>query len=125
MDLVAIKSACPVSAQRIVAVLEQMEGDELMQDTLLDHHGQYKGVEVQQWVSQHRLGNDYWRIKVFSVGDHNSPLKYRIIYAYILPNSFDPKGSFLVLGIVHRSEFNYEHDNRYTQRFHEDMERYS
>ena len=100
---------------RILAVIEQMKADETLQERLTVHDNEQDGLNIQKWCEQQGLGNNLWRIKMWSTG---TLLKYRIIYAYEQISNFNHQAKFHILAIVDRNEFDYEseHDNPISAR---------
>lgn len=95
---------------RIAFVLESMESDEEMQQRLLEHNEEEDGgINFQKWITQHKLGNDLWRVKLWSGPDL---VRYRIIYAYEKVSQSNVQARFHVLAIVDRDKFDYEPEDK-------------
>lgn len=92
---------------RILAVIEQMKAQDHVQDRMLMHDNCDDGIHFEKWASQHRLGRNLWRAKIFSCG---GTLGFRIIYAYERTTSINPTARFHILAVVDRDEFDYEHE---------------
>lgn len=107
------------AAIQILAIIEQIEADPVLQDRLLDKKYSEECLEFMRWVEQYRKGNDLYRIKGWDLDDFTL-IPYRIIYAY-----YPLQQSYVLLGIVPRGEFNYEQSNSYTQRILRDYEELS
>ncbi len=105
-DLRELCQTDPVSAGRIVALLEQISGDQGLLESLTDHDFGVRGSEdfhVSRWQRQWRQGHDLWRLKVWDLDQ--AGVRYRIIYAY-LPG----KRNYYVLAIAPR-DFDYDEDH--------------
>ena len=95
---------------RIAFILEAMETDEDMQKRLLKHsNDECGGVNFKKWLAQHKLGNDLWRVKLWSGPEL---VGYRIIYAYEKTDQNHNQSRFHVLAIVDRNDFNYEDEHQ-------------
>lgn len=102
-DLLALRQTEPQTAGRILALLEQIEGDQRLLDNLTVHNFGASGTEqfhVSRWQEQWRQGRDLWRLKAWNL--ERQGLRYRIVYAY-LPG----KQKYFVLAIAPR-EFDYD-----------------
>lgn len=110
-DLETLWETEPQVAGRILALLEQLEGDPDLLDRLTQHdYGAYHSADfhVSKWHEQWRKGRDLWRLKVWDLEE--SGLRYRVIYA------FEPgKLHYHVLAIVPR-EFNYDANHPISRR---------
>ena len=110
-DLLALRDSEPQAAGRILALLEQLEGDPDLLDRLTQHdYGAYGSADfhVSKWQEQWRKGRDLWRFKVWDLEEKG--LHYRIVYA------FEPrKQHYHVLAIVPR-EFDYDEKHPISQR---------
>lgn len=101
----------PVAAARIVALLEELEGDPNLLDRLTqqDFGGNRSAdFHVSKWLEHWRNGKDLWRLKIWDL--ESQGLRYRIVYAFI-----PRKRDYYVLGFVPR-EFNYAPDHPFTRR---------
>lgn len=110
-DLEALYEADPDAAAEIVTMLEEIEGDQKLLSSLLDHgfnHATEPLFNVTKFVECWRKGEDIWRIR--SMDFRTAAPKYRVLYAY-LPTS----RAFHVLGVVPRS-FNYDAADPFTKR---------
>jgi hypothetical protein len=111
-DLLALRKSEPRAAGRILALLEQLEGDFDLLDRLTQHDfGAYGSADfhVSKWQEQWRKGRDLWRLKVWDLEDKG--LRHRIVYAFI-----PSKKHYHVLAITPRRDFNYEECDPITQR---------
>lgn len=110
-DLLALRAKEPQAAGRILAILEQLEGDPDLLDRLTQHdYGAYGSADfhVSKWLEQWRKGRDLWRLKVWDLEEKG--LRHRIVYA------FEPgKQHYHVLAIAPR-EFNYDEKHPIAQR---------
>ena len=110
-DLLALRDSEPQAAGRILALLEQLEGDPDLLDRLTQHdYGAYGSADfhVSKWQEQWRKGRDLWRLKVWGLEEKG--LYYRIVYA------FEPrKQHYHILAIAPR-EFDYDADHPIGQR---------
>lgn len=99
---------------RVVALLEQMQCDADLQGRMLDRvtDDPDELIDIMRWVEQYNKGNDLYRLKIWEA-DHSKSLPYRVIYAYL---PYDHLINFVVLGVIHRKDFNYEPDNEFTRR---------
>ena len=101
----------PKAAARISVILEELEGNQDLQDRLTQHDfGNHRSADfhVSKWLDQWNKGKDLWRLKVWDLEDKG--LKYRVVYAF-LPR----KSQYHVLGIVSR-EFNYDPRHELSRR---------
>lgn len=107
-DLLALRVSEPQAAGRILALLEQLEGDPDLLDRLTQHDYSSADIHVSRWQSQWRKGRNLWRLKVWDL--ESKGIHYRIIYA------FEPKKQhYHVLAIAPR-EFDYDADHPIGQR---------
>ena len=110
-DLRALRKTEPQAAARIVALLEQLEGDPDLLDRLTQHDYGAHGLadfHVSKWQAQWQKGRDLWRLKVWDLEEKG--LRHRIVYA------FDSrKLHYHVLAIAPR-EFNYDEIHPIGQR---------
>jgi hypothetical protein len=110
-DLLALREREPEAAGRILALLEQLEGDADLLDRLTQHDfGAYHSEDfhVSKWQDQWRKGRDLWRLKVWDLEDKG--LRYRIVYA------FQPrKHHYHILAIAPR-EFDYDENHPISRR---------
>lgn len=110
-DLLALRDSEPQAAGRILALLEQLEGDTDLLDRLTQHdYGTHHSADFQvsKWLEQWNRGRDLWRLKIWDLEDKG--LRYRIVYA------FQPrKQHYHVLAIAPR-EFNYDTSHPISQR---------
>lgn len=111
VDLLALRAREPQAAGRILALLEQLEGDPDLLDRLTVHdYGAYGSADfhVSKWQAQWRKGRDLWRLKVWELEEKG--IRHRIVYA------FEPrKQHYHVLAIAPR-EFNYDENHPIGQR---------
>ncbi len=111
-DLLALRKTEPQAAGRILALLEQLEGDPDLLDRLTQHdYGAYglADFHVSKWQEQWRKGRDLWRLKVWDLEANG--LRHRIVYAFV-----SGKQHYHVLAITPRRDFNYEERDPITQR---------
>jgi hypothetical protein len=110
-DLLALRDSEPQAAGRILALLEQLEGDADLLDHLTQHdYGAHHSADfhVSKWLEQWNRGRDLWRLKIWDLEDKG--LRYRIVYA------FQPrKQHYHVLAIAPR-EFDYDTSHPISQR---------
>jgi len=110
-DLLDLRDREPQAVGRILALLEQLEGDPDLLDRLTQHdYGAYHSADfhVSKWQEQWRKGKNLWRLKVWELDDMG--LRYRIVYA------FDPrKHNYHILGIAPRA-FDYDPSHPISQR---------
>ncbi|MCP5427457.1 MAG: hypothetical protein H6964_12025 [Chromatiaceae bacterium] len=117
-DLLALRDSEPQAAGRILALLEQLEGDPDLLDRLTQHdYGAYSSAEfhVSKWQKQWRKGRDLWRLKVWDLDKKG--LRYRIIYAFI-----PSKQHYYILAITPRRDFDYEERDPISQRILRDYQ---
>lgn len=110
-DLRELRSTEPQAAGRILALLEQISGDQDLLDRLTDHDfgaRSSQNFHVSKWQGQWLQGRDLWRLKVWDLEE--TGLRYRIVYAY-LPR----KRQYHVLAIAPR-EFDYDESHPIGQR---------
>lgn len=106
-DLKAILVRDAVSATRIAAVLQEIEGNQDLLDSLTQHdYGRNRSApfNVSKWLKFWNRNQDIWRLKIWDLEDKG--LRYRIVYAYIRG-----KKDYRVLAIVPRSNINYDDPN--------------
>ncbi len=111
-DLEALWENEPQAASRVLALLEQLEGDPDLLDRLTQHdYGAHHSADfhVSKWQEQWRKGRDLWRLKVWDLEDKG--LRYRVVYAFI-----PRKQHYHVLAIVPRRDFDYEERDPISQR---------
>ncbi|MGQ7957655.1 type II toxin-antitoxin system RelE family toxin [Pseudomonas sp. SP16.1] len=119
-DILGLLESEPVAAYRILALLEELEGDQDKLDRLTQQgYGgspskPVKGAtfNVKYWVEARNGGLNLWRLRDFDLS--NQGLEYRIIYAF-----FPNESAYFVLGIAKR-EFNYDQSHMFTQRIYRD-----
>lgn len=119
-DIRALLKTVPKAAYRIVALLEELEGDQDKLDRLTQQgYGgspskPVKGASfnVKYWVQARNDGLNLWRLRDFDLS--NQGLEYRIIYAF-----FPNESTYFILGIAER-EFNYEQSHPITARIYSD-----
>ncbi len=102
-DLELLWGREPQAAGRILAFLEQLEGDPDLLDRLAQHdYGAHRSADfhVSKWQAHWRKGRDLWRLKIWDLEDKG--LRYRIVYA------FEPRRQhYHVLAVAPR-KFNYD-----------------
>lgn len=111
-DLLALRDSEPQAAGRILAFLEQLEGDPDLLDRLTQHdYGAHGSADfhVSKWQAQWRKGRDLWRFKVWDLEEKG--LRYRVVYAFVAG-----KQHYHVLAITPRRDFNYEESDPICQR---------
>lgn len=111
-DLTALLEKDPRAAGRILALLEQLEGDSDLLDRLTEHDYGARGraeFHVSKWQEQWHKGRDLWRLKVWDL--ENKGLRYRIVYAFV-----PLKRRYHVLAVTPRRDFNYEERDPLSQR---------
>ncbi|MET4160498.1 hypothetical protein ABIE61_000312 [Marinobacterium sp. MBR-111] len=113
-DIRSIIAVDRPGALKVLALFEDMQTDAELQERLLDRKTDdyEETVDVMRWVEQFRQGNDLYRIKIWEP-DRARALPYRVIYAYL---PLDRIANFVVLGVIHRKDFNYEPDHSFTKR---------
>lgn len=110
-DLDALWERQPQAAARIVALLEELEGNHDLLDRLTQHdYGAYQSADfhVSKWQEQWRKGRDLWRLKVWELEEHG--LRYRVVYAFM-----PKKHQYHILAIAPR-EFDYDANHPIGQR---------
>lgn len=115
-DLNRIHARNPADAADLTVFLQELAGDQRLLSRLNEHgYSEYDlddwvaGIDVQRWQAQWRRGKNLWRVKCWEL--ENDDVRYRIVYA------FQPlTSSYHVLGVFHRSEFDYESDSPLTDR---------
>ena len=103
-DLKAILAADAVAGRRIAAVLQEIEGDQDLLDSLTKHdYGRNRKApfNVSKWLEFWNKNQDIWRLKIWDL--ENKGLKYRIVYAYLRG-----KQVYRILAITPRSNINYD-----------------
>lgn len=103
-DLLDIYSVDVTAGARIAAVLQEIEGDQELLDSLTQHnYGRDHTAlfNVSKWFELWKNQKDIWRMKIWDLEDKG--LRYRIIYAYIRG-----KREYRVLAITPRNEINYD-----------------
>ena len=106
-DLQTILDSDAVSARRIAAVLQEIEGNQDLLDCLTQHEygrNHTAPFNVSKWLEFWKKNQDIWRLKIWDLEDKG--LRYRIVYAYIRG-----KKDYRVLAIVPRSNINYDDPN--------------
>jgi len=101
-DLAELQLKDRRAAALIVAMLEEIEGDQRLLDALTVHDFGDDGNEkfhVSKWLEMWNKGLDLWRIRIWAL-DRIAP--YRVVYAYERG-----KQRYHVLGVFHR-DFNYD-----------------
>jgi hypothetical protein len=111
-DLAAIAEHDLPTAARIYAVLEQVQANPALMDSLTQHDYGFAGTadfNVSLWKSQQYKNNrNLWRLKIWDLEEKQ--IRYRVVYA------FQPETQKLfVLGVSRRRDFDYEYDE-FTQR---------
>ena len=99
------------SATRIIALLEEIEGNDDLLDRLSQdyfHRDAPRQFDVRRWVEAWNSGSNLFRLKVWDPNDDLLP--YRVIYAF-LPN----QSEYHVLAVVHR-EWNYDPEHKLSHR---------
>lgn len=115
-DLERIAEADEYCAAFLVALIQEFEGDQNLLDRLSQNGfcvqagpDWAENVDVKRWIVQWNAGKNLWRLKSWEL--EGEGLKYRIVYAY------KPQvKTYTVLGIFHRSEFNYESNSILAKR---------
>ncbi len=103
-DLLAIYRVDTTAGARIAAVLQEIEGNQELLDSLTQHnYGRDHTAlfNVSKWFELWKKQKDIWRIKIWDLEDKG--LRYRIVYAYIRG-----KREYRVLAITPRNEINYD-----------------
>lgn len=110
-DLLALREREPQAAGRILALLEQLEGDADLLDRLTQHdYGAHHSADfhVSKWFEHWNRGRDLWRLKIWDLEDKG--LRYRIVYA------FQPRERhYHILAIAPRA-FDYDTSHPISQR---------
>ena len=110
-DLSKLWDKDPGATGRILAFLEQLEGDADLLDRLTQHDFGVSGTHdfhISKWYQQWNRGKDLWRLKLWDLEDKG--LRYRIIYAFI-----PRQKNYHILAIAPR-EFNYDPEHPITKR---------
>jgi hypothetical protein len=110
-DLLELRQTDRAAAQRIMAFLEQLKGDQDLLDRMTqDHYGQRGSralFHIRKWVVQWRLNRNLLRFKLWDLEEQD--VHYRVIYAFV------PKQMhYCILGIAPKS-WNYQAGD-YTNR---------
>ncbi len=106
-DLKAILAKDAVAARKISAVLQEIEGDQSLLDSLTTHdygRNHRAPFNVSKWLEFWNKNQDIWRLKIWDLEDKG--LRYRIVYAYVRG-----KKEYRVLAVAPRSEINYDDPN--------------
>lgn len=105
-DLAAIAQDDPETEAEIVAVLQELKGNQALLDALtvkdfgLAHDAPF---HVDAWTAQQRQGRNLWRLKIWDLEDIG--IRYRVVYA------LDPQISrYYILAVLHR-DFDYDEDH--------------
>lgn len=104
-------SKAATAAARIVALLEDLQGNQDLLDRLTQHDfgvGRSEPFHVSKWFEHWNKGKDLWRLKLWDL--EAVGLKYRVVYAYT-PGI----RQYNILAIAPRS-FGYAEDHPLTQR---------
>ena len=110
-DLEALWESEPRAAARIVALLEELDGNKDLLDRLTQHHYGVRSradFNVSKWLEHWNRGRDLWRLKIWDLEDKG--LKYRIIYAFI------PRTQCHHILAIAPRDFNYETSHPISQR---------
>jgi hypothetical protein len=110
-DLEQLATINLAAASRIVALIQEIQGNQDLLDCLTKHDfGQnYSAAfHVSKWQEHWRRGKDIWRLKIWDLEDKG--IHYRIIYAYIIGTQ-----RYYILAVAPRN-FNYDADNPLTKR---------
>lgn len=111
-DIEHLLLADPEAAAKIVALLEELHGNQDLLDRLTQHEfGKYTktNFSVSRIVSQWKIGRNLWRLKIRELEEIR--LRYRIIYAFV-----PVKKNYHILAIAPRDNYNYEPNHELTQR---------
>lgn len=102
-DLAAIAMDDPETEAEIVAVLQELKGNQDLLDALtvkdfgLAHDAPF---HVDAWMAQQQKGRNLWRLKIWNLEDFG--IRYRVVYA------LDPRISrYYILAVLHR-DFDYD-----------------
>jgi hypothetical protein len=102
-DLAAIGAEDPETEAEILALLQELKGNQLLLASLtVKDFGLAREAKfhVDVWARQQNKGRNLWRLKIWSLEDYG--LRYRVIYA------LDPrKSQYYILAILHR-DFDYD-----------------
>jgi phage-related protein len=110
-DLDELWKVSEKAAARILALLQEIQGDQQLLDALTvhdfgaDHKSEF---HVSKWLALWNRGLDLWRLKIWDLDAMR--LAYRVVYAYEIG-----KQRYHVLGVFHRS-FNYDRTQPRVQR---------
>ena len=112
-DIVELKKNSPNEAASIIAILQEIKGNQRLLDLLLVHELEEQlssGLDfnVSHWWEQYRVGKDLWRIRIIT--DNRILSSHRIVYGYVRGQQ-----EYVVLGVVHRS-FNYDAQHPISKR---------
>ena len=115
-DLEEIANRDPDAAAFLAIFLEELEGDQDLLDRLTqDHYNVKRGhpvdwvadFNVKVWIEQRDAGRNLWRLQSWDI----ETSEYRVVYA------FKPLvRTYVVLGVFHKRQFNYELNNPLTLR---------
>lgn len=95
------------AAGRIVALLEEIENNPALLDSLTDHGygaNRDESYHVSKWQKHWRQGRDLWRLKAWDL--ETKGIQYRVPYAY-LPG----RQEYHVLGVICRQKLDYDDDD--------------
>jgi hypothetical protein len=112
-NMVAKGGKDKLSANRIVALLQEIKDSQEILSELTTHGFETDDIEIGKYLEFWNNGTDLWKIKFFdfdAVHDKWKTIPYRVIYAYDLECQ-----TFRVLGVVPRS-FNYDPNHALTKR---------
>jgi hypothetical protein len=99
------------AAALIVALLQEIQGDQILLDALTIHNfgaDHSADFHISRWLEFWNRGLDLWRLKAWTLEAQGLP--YRVVYSY------EPRRQrYHVLGVFHR-DFNYDRTDQRTQR---------
>lgn len=104
----------------LLNLLDEIQGDQNLLDRLSQRGYDVRNgpdwaanLNVSFFEEQQQLNRNIWRLKTWEL----EASRYRVVYA------FQPlTKTYVVLGVFHRGNFNYEQDNPFTQRVVADYE---
>jgi mRNA-degrading endonuclease RelE of RelBE toxin-antitoxin system len=110
-DLRQLSRANKDATALILAVLEEIQGDQGLLDSLTVHgfgNDRSERFGVSKWLSFWDRGVDLWRLRIWDLEQLGAP--YRVVYAYERG-----KQRYHILGIFHR-DFDYNANDPRTKR---------
>ena len=110
-DLEQLRRVTPTVATKIIALMQEIKGDQQLLDRLTDDGfgaDRSERFDVSKWAYYFDRGLNLWRLKLWEL--ERVRLRYRVVYAYEIRSR-----TYYVLAIVPR-DFNYDPAHPTTQR---------